>query len=215
MNESLLIAAMVRLDEDKVLTLARHSLENGIQPLNIIEQVQKGLSRVLQMYEQGICFLSDLMMSAEIFISVIELLKVEGGMAKQVTTRPIVVGTVKNDIHDIGKNIMVQLLRCKGFNVIDLGVDVSPERFVLAAAEYNPKLMFLSGLLTISHQSMRLTIEALEKSQLRGQIKIIISGLVDEEVRQFVHADYYINDSFKGLKLCQSLLTTKKKALIS
>lgn len=215
MNKSLLIAAMTRLDEEKVLSLARYSLENGALPLNILEEAQEGMSRILMLYEKGTCFLSDLMMSAEIFKSVIEMLKINVYDSKHIIAPPIVVGTVKNDIHDIGKNIMTQLLHCKGFEVVDLGVDVSASAFVQAAAQYRPKLIFMSGLLTASHESMRSTVAELEKNKLRNNLKIAISGLVDEEVKEFVRADYVINDSFLGLKLCQSLLVPEEKALIS
>lgn len=215
MNESILIAAMTCLDEDKVMCLVRLCLENGVPPLEIIEEIREGMSRVGQLYEQGKYFLSDLMMSAEIFKEVAELLKIRGSIYEPIMAPPIIIGTVKNDIHDIGKNIMVQLLQCKGFKVIDLGVDVPPGVFVRTVAENSSKVLCLSGLLTSSYESMRLTIQELEKNYLRDGIKIIIGGLVNEQVRQFVRADYWIKDSSAGLHLCHNILFSEEQAKIS
>lgn len=215
MNESMLIAAMSRLDEDKVMAMVEIGLENGVPPLEIIENVRQGMAMIGQLYEQGEYFLSDLMMSAEIFKCVTEFLKRKGSIYEPITAPPIIIGTVKNDIHDIGKNIMVQLLQCKGFKVIDLGVDVSPGAFVQAVAENPTKVVCMSGLLTSSYESMRLTVQELSAKDLRDGIKILIGGLVNEQVRQFVRADYWIKDSTDGLYLCQSILLPKEQAMIS
>lgn len=215
MKGSMLVAAMTRLDEDRVLTLVKHKLESGVLPLDIIEEVREGMARVGQMYEKGIYFLGDLMMCAEIFMEAAEFLKINNAVFEQVAAPPIVIGTVRNDIHDIGKNIMVQFLLCNGLKAVDLGVNVSPGTFVRSVEENSPKILCMSGLLTSSYESMRLTVDELEKNNLRNGIKVIIGGLVNEQVRQFVGADYWIKDSTEGISICRSILSSREQALIS
>ena len=210
MSESILIGAMSRLDEERVLKMADHMLGKGAPPMDIMHDMREGFSLVRQLYEQGKYFLADLMMGADIFAAVTGMLKERGRMAEDVSGPPVIIGTVRNDIHDIGKNIMVQLLQCKGYRVIDLGVDVAPMDFVRAAKEYSSRVLFLSGLLTVSHEPMKLTVQELEKNNLRESVKVVIGGLVSEQVRQFVRADYWTRDSWVGLDLCQSILFPRK-----
>lgn len=209
MTESILIAAMKRIDEEKVLSITKNMLDKGILPANIIEEVRKGITLVRKKYEEGKYFLSDLMMSAEIFSEVAGILKQNGNLIKYRYTTPVIVGTVKNDIHDIGKNIIVQLLQFRGFNVIDVGVDVSPEDFVDAAVESKARILFMSGLLTLSYESMKNTVLEFKKSNMRDSITIVIGGLVDERVRKFVGADYCTRDSHLALNLCQNILASE------
>lgn len=206
MKECMIVGAMTRLDEDKVLNLAKHSLESGILPYEIMEEAREGINEIVKMYEQGKYFLSDLMMGSEIFSEVTQYLKMSSSIFVNNDFPPIIIGTVKNDIHDIGKNIIVQLLSCKGFNVIDLGVDVLPETFAQAVSENSSKILFMSGLLTVSYESMKATVEMLEKNNLRDGIEVIIGGMVNEQVRQFVGADYSSRDGSNSIRLCQRVL---------
>ncbi|MHB1405144.1 MAG: cobalamin B12-binding domain-containing protein [Desulfitobacteriaceae bacterium] len=174
------------------------------------------MTQVGNLYDQGKYFLADLMMSAEIFKDVIDLVAVKvttPSMPAQNTT--ILFGTVKNDIHDIGKNLTIGLLKFNGFNVIDLGVDVAPQDFVNAAIDYKASLLCLSGLVTASYNSMKQTIQALEQYGLRPGIKVVIGGLVNESVRQFVQADYWVKDCSLGVQLCSSLLEHEANIAIS
>lgn len=215
MIESLLTAAMVRLDIDKVLVLAETEFNSGKDPVEIIEETRHGMTQVGHLYDQGKYFLADLMMSAEIFMDVIDLVdqKLSASVVTKNTT--ILFGTVKNDIHDIGKNLTVSLLRFNGFNVVDLGVDISPQNFVDATIDNKAMLLCLSGLVTASYDSMRLTVQALEKNGLRPGVKVLIGGLVNEQVRQFVQADHWAKDCSLGVKLCTSLLETDANKAIS
>jgi methanogenic corrinoid protein MtbC1 len=214
MSESILVAAMLRLDEERVLKIVGHMLDKGTLALDILDEVREGIFRVRQMYEQGNFFLADLMMSAEIFTSVATILIRNAGIAEGITVPPVVVGTVKNDIHDIGKNITVQLLKYKGFPVIDLGVDVPPLDFIRAIRGNCSKLLFMSGLLTQSYEPMKLTVQELQRNGLRDDVTVVIGGLVNEQVRRFVGADYWTRDSWVGLDLCQSILFPWVKDII-
>jgi len=211
MKGCMIVAAMTRLDEEKVLTLVRHSLKSGVRPIDIIEEAREGINQIVKMYEQGKYFLSDLMMGSEIFSEVTDYLKISNNIYVNTDIPPIIIGTVKNDIHDIGKNIIVQLLSCKGFNVIDLGVDVPPEAFVQAVLDNSSKILFMSGLLTVSYESMKDTVKELEKNNLRSKVEVIIGGMVNEQVRQFVGADYSSIDGSNSIRLCQSILANANK----
>ena len=101
---------------------------------------------------------------------------------------------------------MVQFLQLQGCRVVDLGVDVSPPTFIQAVRDHSCTALFLSGLLTVSYEPMRLTLQELEKSGLRETVKVVIGGLVSERVRQFVRADHWANDCTVGINLCRSIL---------
>lgn len=214
MKESLLAAAMAILDEDKVIALVKQKIEMGEQPLEIIEELKEGMYKVGKMYEKGKYFLGDLIVSGDLFMTATEFFRTNGPLENDGSYQ-IVIGTVKDDIHDIGKNILIQHLLCSSFKVLDLGVDVSPETFVRAVKEYSPKILCLSGLLTLSHIPMKRTIEELIRNNLRNDIKIIIGGLVNEQVMKFAGADLWAKDSSEGVALCRNILYKEQQFLIS
>jgi methylmalonyl-CoA mutase cobalamin-binding domain/chain len=116
----------------------------------------------------------------------------------------ILIGTVKGDIHDIGKNLMSVLLKAAGFDVVDLGIDISPERFVEAIKEQNPMIVGLSGLLTLSIDPMKETVDAIKEAGFRDQVKIIIGGNpVTANIHDFVGSDQWTNNAAEGVSRCQ------------
>jgi methylmalonyl-CoA mutase cobalamin-binding domain/chain len=119
----------------------------------------------------------------------------------------IVVGTVQGDVHDIGKNIFVTLLKSAGYNVVDLGVDIPPEEFVEKVKETGAKIVAYSGLLTVALESMNTTTEALKVAGLRKNIKIIIGGLpVDELWMKKAGADAFTDNAFEGVNIVKKWL---------
>ena len=118
----------------------------------------------------------------------------------------VIIGTVKHDIHDIGKNIIKGLLRSRGIGVIDLGVDVPPDVFVDAVQETGAKILGLSGLLTSSYEVMREIIDTLNKSNLRSRVQVMIGGMVNEDVKEYVGADYWVDDCAYGVEVCRHIL---------
>ncbi len=121
-------------------------------------------------------------------------------------------GTVKGDIHDIGKNNLSMLLTCYGFSVHDLGVDVAPSEFLLQAVQVQPEIIGLSGLLTSSYEAMAETIKLFRRSGERelSQAPIVIGGKqLNQQVCQFVGADYWVNDAMTGVRLCQEIMAEK------
>lgn len=212
MVESMLVAAVTRLDVDKVLALAVSEIQSGKDSIEIIEETRQGMTQVGHLYDQGKYFLADLMMSAEIFKDVISLVSDQANAIAVIEpSATILFGTVKKDIHDIGKNLMISLLRFNGY----MGVDVAPERFAEGCIEHRASIVCLSGLITQSYDSMRLTVQALEKMGLRPGVKVVIGGLVNEQVRQYTKADYWVKDCSEGVKLCSSLFNLKTHQEIS
>jgi methanogenic corrinoid protein MtbC1 len=205
-----LIASVSDLKESEVLELVRRRLQDADNPLAIVEDCQEGLRQVGVRYEQKEYFLAGLIMAGEIFREVMEL--VQPVIEEQLTgseSGAILLGTVQGDIHDIGKNNLNMLLTCYGFTVHDLGVDVSPAEFLLQAVQLKPDIIGLSGLLTSSYDAMRETIRLIRSTgdSTLTSISIIIGGnQLNEQVCQYVSADYWVNDAMTGVRLCQRLM---------
>jgi methylmalonyl-CoA mutase cobalamin-binding domain/chain len=201
---------LANLDEDAVLQLVDTRLHAGDDPLQIIEECNEGMREVGMRYEKGEYFVAGLIMSGEIFREVVE--RVQPLLRQQASLKNygrVLVGTVAGDIHDIGKNMFGMLLACHGFEVIDLGIDVPPEIFAAKVAEYRPDIVGLSGLITASFDMMKETITLLrqEAHKLGKSFPIIIGGgMSDDQVRQYVNADYWMPDAMAGVRLCEELL---------
>jgi methanogenic corrinoid protein MtbC1 len=189
-------------------------LSNGDDPLSIVEDCQRGMRQVGERYEQGRYFLSGLIMAGEIFREVMELTQpVIQEQTRGNESGRVLLGTVQGDIHDIGKNIQSMLLSCYGFTVYDLGVDVPPHTFFAQATEIKPHIVGLSGLLTSSYDAMRDTIALFRRSpdQALANTPIIIGGVsINDQVCQYVEADYWIVNAIDGVRLCQRLLAGNK-----
>jgi methanogenic corrinoid protein MtbC1 len=203
-----LIAAISELQEETALALARQRLAAGDDPLLIIEACQEGMRQVGLRYEQREYYLAGLIMAGEIFRQVMELLRpiVEHQISER-ASGCILLGTVKGDIHDLGKNIVSMLLSCHHFAVHDLGVDVSPATFVQRATEMQPHIVGLSALLTSTYDTMRETVTLLRAQGYQGPI-IIGGGQLSEEVCHYVGADYWTADGVTGIDLCKRLIAT-------
>lgn len=201
------------LEEDAALQLVKQRLDAGNDPLQIIEECNEGLRKVGQRYEKGEYFIAGLIMSGEIFREVVEL--VQPLLEKQVRENSsglVLLGTVAGDIHDLGKNMFGMLLSCHGFEVVDLGVDVSPAEFAAKALDIKPDFVGLSGLITASYETMKETVSVLRSEARKHNLSfpiIIGGGFIDEQIRQYVDADYWMPDAMAGVRLCQELSHNK------
>jgi len=206
-----LISNLVELEENIVLSLVEAWLADGGDPLEIIEAAQEAMRLVGERYEQRQYYISGMMMAGEIFREVMEL--VEPVLAHNLTsseTGHILLGTVEGDIHDIGKNILNTLLRCHGFTVTDLGVDVQPGRFVEEVLRIRPDIIALSGLLTISYDSMKAVVQQVRRHEDKriSTIPFIIGGgTVNAMVCSFVGAEYWASDAMYGVHLCKQIIS--------
>ncbi len=200
--------AMAGLEETKVYDLVDRQIDEGANPLEIVQECNDGMVQVGDLFSQGTYFISQLIFAAEILKHVMAkldplLANIESGDSNR---GKVVIGTVRGDIHDIGKNLVITLLKGAGFDVIDLGVDVPPERFVDAVKESGASAVGLSALLNFTYPEMRTVVEAFELAGLRDRVKIIIGGApCDENVRVFCGADYYARDAISGVSLCKEI----------
>lgn len=197
--------ALADLDEAKVLEEVKKEVEAGTPPTEILKVCQLGMAEVGERFQNKIYYVSDLMMSGEIFKGINDLLgpslTADSDGEKGET---VIVGTVKGDIHDIGKDLVVGLLKADGYNVIDLGVDVPPETIVAKVKETNAKVLALSGLLTLAFESMKETIQLLEADGIREKVKVMIGGgPVDESTQKYTQADAWGADAMSAVTLCK------------
>ena len=202
-----LTEALRDLEEEKVYSLVEKYVEEQMPVLQIIDALNKGMVAVGELFSENTYFISQLMFSAEILKCVmVKLDPLLQGEANQDSKKKVVLGTVKGDIHDIGKNIVATLMRGAGFEVIDLGVDVPCEKFIEAVKESGTSVLALSALLNFTYLEMKTVIEALEKEGLREKVKTIIGGApVNEQVRAFCGADYVASDAVHGVNICKEI----------
>ncbi|KPJ74824.1 MAG: cobalamin-binding protein [Deltaproteobacteria bacterium SG8_13] len=202
-----LIEALRDLKESEVNELVENRIAEGVSPLEIIAACNEGMVAVGELFSQNKYFISQLIFSAEILKGVMKrldpLLK---GQAPASTDKKVVIGTVKGDIHDIGKNIVGTLLRGSGFDVVDLGVDVPADRFVTAVKQSGAKVLGMSALLNFTYPEMKNVVDAVIEAGLRDKVRIIIGGApVNEQVREYAGADHYASDAVSGVKLCKDV----------
>jgi methanogenic corrinoid protein MtbC1 len=171
-----LTQALADLEEEKVEVLLEARLADGVDPSSILRSAQDGMRQVGERYETGDYFVSDLMMSSAIFKKIVARLDPLLVGTASVSRGSVVMGTVKGDVHDIGKDLVVSTLRASGYDVTDLGVNVTPERFVAALEQTGAPILALSGLLTISFEPMRETVDAVTAAGLRSRVKIMLGG---------------------------------------
>ena len=204
-----LVEAIIEIEEEKTYSLVEELLNDGYDPKQIIELLRKGVEAIGTKFENKEYFLTELVMAGEMFQNSVKILEpfLKEEQGEKVPSGVVVVGTVKGDVHDIGKNIFVTLLQSAGFEVYDIGVDISPEVFVQWVKEKNADVVGYSGLLTIALEAMKKTTEALKKAGLRDQVKIIIGGMpVDEMWMKEAGADAYTDNAFEGVKIIKNLL---------
>jgi len=202
-----LAQAMADLDKKHVLTLVESKLRVGIPPLDIVKELNDGMIEVGNRFTACEYYISELMFSSYIYKEIMTTLEpLLGEVEPDKTAGTVVVGTVNGDIHDIGKNIVVTLLRNAGFKTIDLGVDVPADKFVEKVKETGAKAVALSCLLNFAIQEMRTVVEALTAARIRGQVKVVIGGQpIDEKIREYVGADYYGADAPAGVRICKQI----------
>ena len=202
MTESL-VHALVEMQEDEALRKTREMLEEGADPLAILEACSTAMETVGMRFEKGEYFLPHLMMAGEMLNQISEMIKPLIREERSGAGRGrVLIGTVKGDIHDIGKNIVIFLLEANGFEVRDIGIDQPPEKFVEAIRSFRPQVVGMSGLLTLAFDSMKKTVQAIEEAGLRKEVKIIIGGgQITEKVREYTGADAYGPDAVAGVRL--------------
>ena len=192
--------------EDAV-EVTKTAIENKVAPGEVLNLMILGMEEIGQRYETGKAFVPNLLMAARAMKAALELLRPllrESGIEAK---GKVVIGTVKGDLHDIGKNIVASMLEGAGFEIVNLGVDIAAEKFVEAVQKEQPHILALSALLTTTMTNMKMVIEALENAGLRDQVKIIIGGApISEEFCNEIGADGYSTNGNAAVRLAKSLV---------
>lgn len=206
-NLTKLAGAIAKMEENRVDEILTRYLDEKVPPLEIIREMSAGMEEVGRLYKEGEYFLAELVFSGEIFKNAMGRVKpLLGDSEKLETSGKVVLGTVKDDIHDLGKNIVATLLECAGFEVIDLGVDVPPEKFVEALRDSGAPLVGMSILLTTAYESLKNTVDAIRDAGLREKVKIMIGGAVtNEKITDQMGVDYHGQDASSGVEIAREV----------
>ncbi len=199
-----LAQAMGDLDEDTVKELLEEVMEDGgSEAGKAMEACQKGMDTVGKLFEEGEYFVGDLIYAGELMTDAVTIMK--DALASGDSSGPkdrMILCTVKDDLHDIGKNIVKAMLEANGFDVLDLGIDVPPEKIVEAVKAENVRIVALSGVLTLALDSMKATVSAL-RAECPG-VKVIIGGApVSEEACKDIGADEWAHSPQKTVQVCK------------
>jgi methylmalonyl-CoA mutase cobalamin-binding domain/chain len=193
--------AMADLAEEKAKKLIKEKIEAGIPASEILKECQMGMAEIGKRYEEGKYFVSELMYAGEIMKDIMADLgpMLSGEPRTESKLGKVVLGTVKGDIHDLGKDVVALMLRGVGFEVIDLGVDVPPEKFVEAIKDSGAGIVGMSVFLTMAYEAATATVDAIKKAGLRGKVSIMIGGgPVTDLVREKTGCDFYGKDAVAG-----------------
>lgn len=202
-----LTQAVGDLDEKAVLNLLKGFVASApleAEAQEVVNACQKGMSIVGDLFEKNEYYVGDLIFAGELLTSALDIMKPVLGQGETAKVGSIVLATVEGDLHDIGKNIFKGMAEAAGFEVYDMGIDVSAEAFVEKVKEVNPVIVGMSGVLTLALDSMKKTVDALKEAGLRDGVKIIIGGNpVTAEACKQVDADAFTTNAAEGIKICQ------------
>ncbi len=203
-----LAQVVISFDSDNLKKALDDALNSKIPLDQIIrEGLGKGMERVGEKYENGEYFLSELIMSGTVMNEAMEQLKPLLKSTTKQNQGRILIGTVEGDLHDIGKNLVKYMLESAGFDVIDLGTDVPPQKFVEETKKMGPAMLCMSALLSVTVPKVRETIEALNKAGLREHTKVLVGGrCLSTNMATEMGADGYGKDAWDGMKKAKEML---------
>lgn len=205
---SLLSQAIDEGDREKTVRLTTEALGAKTSPQEIITHgLQAGMALVGEKFSSGEYFLPDMLMAARAMKAALEVLKPSLGKTGMPTIGKVVIGTVEGDMHDIGKNVVATFLSGNGFEVFDLGLNVSAQNFIDEVKEKKPDILGMSALLTTTMPVMGKVIKALEEIGMRSSVKVIVGGApVTQDYANYIGADAYAHDGGKAIPVCRQLL---------
>lgn len=198
--------AVLEGDKQKAEKLAREAAKSGYDPYLVIEKgLVQGIEKLGERWEQGTCFLPELVLGAEAVKAGISILQEPILKSKAMKNLPrVIIGTIEGDIHDIGKTLVATMLSANGFEVIDLGVDVKSDNFVKMAKKFEPRFLCLSSLLTTTMQNEIRVIEGLRKANLRKKLKVMVGGApASPSWAKEIGADLYAENAIQAVKVAQ------------
>jgi len=195
-------------EDETVVELVQKALDQGMAPAEILQGgLISGMDEVGQDFKSGELFVPEVLIAARAMHAGMNVLRPLLTESESAGAGKYLIGTVKGDLHDIGKNLVKMMLEGAGFETIDLGTDVEPQAFVDAVREHKPKLIGMSALLTTTMVQMRATVEALEEAGLRDSVKIMIGGApVTEAFAADIGADAYAPDAASAVDTARELV---------
>jgi 5-methyltetrahydrofolate--homocysteine methyltransferase len=200
--------AILEGQQKKAIEKVNQALAENVDPSVILnEGMVKAMAEVGRLFEEGEYFVPEMLIAARAMQSGLAILKPHLAQADVKSSGKVVAGTVKGDLHDIGKNLVAMMLEGAAFEIVDLGSDVSPDKFVEAVRSTGADIVAMSALLTTTMPNMKTTIEALETAGLRDKVKVIVGGapLTPEYAKQ-IGADGYAADASRAVALAKSLI---------
>ncbi len=199
-----LVNSVAEMMEEDAKALTQKYLDEGMPPMKIIDAYQEALGIVGKRFEEGVYFVPELILAGEMMKTASEMMKhlmADETVSDRKKLGKFLLGTVEGDIHDIGKDMVAMLMGMNGFEVRDLGVDVPAQRFCEEFKSFRPDIVGLSGLLTLSYESMKQVVDGLKEIGVRDTVKVIIGGgQVDEHACKYVDADAWVTDAVAGVK---------------
>ncbi len=208
MSQASLFEAVAGAQEKEVMELVRSQVAAGVPANDILAECNRGMIELGNRFAKGDCFLPDLMFAGMIMKNAMTVLGPLLQQGEQAQARgTVVIGSVQHDVHDIGKDIVVTMLRGVGYEVVDLGVDVPPAKFVEAIAEHKPQVVGMSVLLTTCFKSVIATVEAIKEAGQRESVSIMVGGAAASDLLcKNAGCDYYGRSAVDGVKHADSVV---------
>jgi corrinoid protein of di/trimethylamine methyltransferase len=204
--------AVLDLDVDRVSAAAQEAVRLGIDPIEAIDEgLAKGVRTIGDKFAAGEAFLTELVMAGEAMKAGVEVLRpvILQRKLQRKSTGIVVIGTVRGDIHDIGKNIVTVMLEAAGFEVNDLGVDVSPENFLNKTRESKAQIVAMSALLTVTTPEQKNTVQLIERAGIRKSVKVAVGGAaVTPEWAREIGAEGYTDNAVDAVELFKKLVAS-------
>ena len=198
--------AIIKGISEEAIAAVNTAFKRNIETNQILnEAIISGAEEVGLRYEKEEYFLGDMLLAADAINDCMKVVKPKLVEEKHKSPGKVLIGTPEGDLHDIGKSLVVALLQGQGFEVIDLGVDVPPEKFVEVATNENPDIIGISGLLTVTISKMTETVTMLKRKGIRAKI-VVGGGILSEESCKYIGADAWAKDGWKGVKVINDLM---------
>lgn len=203
-----LSTAILEGDAEKTPKLVNRGLKKGLTPKEILDNgLIVGMDEVGSRFKRGDMFVPEVLMSADAMAAGMEILRPLLAESEEEMLGKIVMGTVKGDLHDIGKNLVSMLCEGAGFEIVDIGFNAEPEKFIDAIKEHQPQIVGMSAMLTTTMRAMGHTIKAIEEAGLRDKVKIMVGGApVDKDFSDAIGSDGYGSNAPGGADLAKQLV---------
>jgi 5-methyltetrahydrofolate--homocysteine methyltransferase len=203
-----MVDAILDGENDRVETLVRQALGGKIDPELILSQgLITGMTEVGARFERGDFYIPEMLVAARAMKAGLGVLKLSLPKEAVGHHAKVVIGTITGDLHDIGKNLVGMMLEGAGFEVVDLGTDITPEKFVVAVQEHKPAIVAMSALLTTTMVNMKSVVDLIEQRGMRGKVKIIVGGApLTEDFARAIGADGYAPDASRAVAVANSLI---------